>query len=94
MRHQLKIIMSGEFNSMVKVYIDDKQVGLIQDIKFHASANEHAPHVEIVFPNLFALDKSQFGNDDLLQSLQSTLDLLKEMPNVKVTLLDLEFPQE
>ena len=94
MRHELKIIMSGEFNSMVKVYIDDKQVGLIQDIKFHASADEHTPQVEIMFPNLFALDKSQLGNGDLIQSLQSTLDLLQEMPHVKVTLLDLEFPEE
>lgn len=86
--------MSGEFNSMVKVYVNDKQVGLIQDIKFHASASEHIPTVELVFPNLFALDKSQLGNGDLVQSLQATLDLLKEMPHVKVTLMDLEFPKE
>ncbi len=86
--------MSGEFNSMVKVYVDDKQVGLIQDIKFHANAYEHFPVVELVFPNLFALDKSQLGNGDLVQSLQATLDLLKEMPHVKVTLADLEFPKE
>lgn len=90
MNHELKIIVSGEFNSEVKVYIDNIQIGLIQDIKFSANAHEVLPQIELVFPNLFALDKSQIANNDLIQSLQETLDILKEMSHVKVTLVNLE----
>ena len=90
MDHELKIIMSGDTNHTVKVYINNTQISLIQDIKFSASSNELGHQVELKLPNLFALKKSQLG-DDLIQSLQQTLDLLKEIPHIKVTLIDLDF---
>lgn len=90
MNHELKIIVSGEFNSEIKVYINNIQIGLIQDIKFSANAHKALPQIELVFPNLFSLDKSQIVNNDLIQSLQETLNILKEMPHVKVTLVNLE----
>jgi len=93
MEHELKIIMSGKLNSMVKVYIDDRQVGLIQDVKFHASAHEDFPEVEIVFPNLFdsQVDQNSIRKGGILDMLKKNLDLLKEIPHVKVTLADLDW---
>lgn len=85
--------MSGKFNSMVKVYVDEQQIGLIQDVKFHASAHENFPEVEIVFPNLFdsQVDQKSVKSGGLLDMLKKNLELFKEIPHVKVTLASLDW---
>lgn len=91
MSRELKIVVTGETNQLVEVYIDDNKIELIQDIKFSANANETYNQIEITFPNLLAIDKSQYRDGELIQpyGLQAMLDLVKEIPYIKVNLVDI-----
>lgn len=87
MDEELKIVV-GPTTATTKVFVGERQIGLIQDIRFHASVDYLRPQIEIVFPDLFSIH----GVDSpLVKSLQESIDLLKELPNVKVTLEKLEF---
>lgn len=87
MQPELKIVMSGPSSDKIIVYVDGQPIGLIQDIKFHASVND-SPTVEIIFPNLFPFKSS---NKSTVDQLEQQMDLLKKVPNVKVTLQNLKF---
>jgi hypothetical protein len=87
MDKELKIIV-GPTTGTTKVFVGDRQIGLIQDIRFHASVDYLLPQVEIVFPDLFSI---QDYDSYLLKDLKENMDLLKELPNIKVTLEKLEF---
>ena len=78
---KLKIIF-GPTPNMIKVFVDDKKIGLIQKISFYADINVVQP-VEIVFPDLLSIP-SYTGN--AVDSLKENLELLKDVPHVKVTL--------
>lgn len=90
MTKELKIVV-GPNSYKTMVYLNDEPIGLIQDIKIHVSCNDPFPQVEIVFPNLFALDIGQnyYQSSPLPKQLAQKLWDLSEVPNLKVTLQDL-----
>lgn len=92
MTHELKIIL-GPTAHKTLVMIDDRPIGLIQDIKFHVGIDSVVPEIEIVFPNLFSdqIDQNYKNNSVMVRELKNSLDLLKTMPHVKVTLQELDF---
>jgi len=93
MSHELKIVVSGETTELMEIYINDKKIELIQDIKLSANANEKYHKIEITFPNLLAIDSSQYRDGELIQpyGLQETLDLVSKIPYIKVNLVDFTF---
>lgn len=103
MKRELKIIMTydmGEdelptLSQKTTIYLDGKQVGLIQDIKVQATVEEVLPKVEVTFPNLFDMniDPAYYANqgpDGLVSMLKDTITNLKDLPNVNVVLKDLK----
>jgi hypothetical protein len=92
MAHELKIIV-GDSLADTKVFIDDKKIGMIQDIKLHIGVDTVLPEVEIVFPNLFQtnIDPTFYRTSTASADLMQTLEILKEMPHVRATLKDLDF---
>lgn len=93
MSKELKIISTGPAVHQTKVFIGDKQIGLIQKINFIASTEDDAglfSQVEIVFPDLLSIP-SYSDSNGLLKDLKENLELLKDMTNVKVTLQKLTF---
>lgn len=104
MKRELKIIMTynmddGEaevptLSQKTSIYLDGKQVGLIQDIKVQATVEEILPKVDITFPNLFdsniASHYANQGPDNLVNMLKTTISDLKDLPNVNVVLKDLK----
>jgi len=89
MSYELKIIV-GSTTVDTKVYIDERPIGLIQDIKFHANASNSTTELELVFPNLIPFKNT---NKQTVEHLELILDLLKNLPHVKVALQDVEFPE-
>ncbi len=87
MKHELKVIL-GPTTHDTLVLVDNQPIGLIQDIKFHASVDSVTPEIEIVFPNLMPFRAT---NETMVKNLEEHLELLKELPHVKVTLKDIEF---
>ena len=87
MKHELKVIM-GETTSDTHVFVDNQPIGLIQELKMSVAVGNHAPTVEIVFPNLAPFEQT---NKQLVETFHKQIELLKELPQVKVTLQDLNF---
>lgn len=87
MKHELKVIL-GESAANTFVLVDNQPIGLIQDIKIHVGVNSTQPEVEIVFPNLLPFAQT---NKSMVDILEHQLKLLKELPQVKVTLQDIKF---
>lgn len=87
MKHELKVII-GATTAETVVYADNKAIGLIQDIKFHASTESTTPEIEIVFPNLLPFKTT---NRQTVEQLEAQLELLKEFPHVKVTIQNIRF---
>ena len=82
MPHELKVILGDTIND-VNIYVDNQRIGMIQDIKVHAGVHQQKPEIEIVFPDLRPFRNT---NKDTVEALEKTLDLFKDMPNVKVTI--------
>ena len=82
MKHELKVILGATAHETM-VYIDDQPVGLIQEIKFVANATTGETDIELVFPD-FREYKQTNGN--FARQLEDTLELLKEMPHIRVLL--------
>jgi hypothetical protein len=102
MKHELKIIMSYETEGIdcdedyivhkTVISLDNKPIGAVQDIKFHASTEQIIPSIEITFPDLFSEDiDSSYQQTALPRELKKTLDILKNMSNVKVILSKLDW---
>lgn len=87
MKHELKVIL-GPTTHETLVLVDNQPIGLIQDIKFRASVESLIPEIEIVFPNLMPFKAT---NEVMVTELERTIELLKELPHVKVTIKDIEF---
>jgi hypothetical protein len=66
MAHELKVILGDTARNTI-VYIDNQPIGLIQDIKFHASVNSPIPELEIVFPDLTPFRKT---NGSMVKTLE------------------------
>jgi hypothetical protein len=86
MSQELKIIVGNKYKGEVKIFVGDTQIGLIQDIKFHAQASSITPNIEIMFPDLF---DDHYKGESLKKSLSLYMELLKDVPGVTVTLLPL-----
>lgn len=84
MKKEFKVII-GESVSEVRVLVDNQPIGLIQEIKFHA-ATEQVPQVEIVFPDLRKISA------DAAKKVSEQIAKLSGLPQVKVTLVKVEFP--
>lgn len=78
MKRELKIVL-GMTVGETRVFVDDKQVGLIQDIKIHANVTQTLPIVDIVFPDLREYDTPA------ATMLKEQIELLKGMPNVRIS---------
>lgn len=87
MKHELKIIW-GDSSANTIVLVDNKPIGLIQEIRCHVSVNTPIPEIEITFPNLQPFAQT---NKSMVDMLEQQLELLKELPQVKVTLQDIKF---
>ncbi len=82
MKHELKVILGATARETL-VFIDDQPVGLIQEIKFVANAETGKTDIELTFPDFreYATTNGAFA-----KQLDSTLELLKEMPHIRVLL--------
>lgn len=81
---EFKVIVGADAVN-THIYVDDEPIGLIQDIKFHVGVSA-SPLVEIVFPDLRPF------NSAAAQKVADQVELLKDLPQVKVTLAKIEFP--
>ena len=105
MQHELKIIMKFETEDFEHdsstpilthkclVTLNDKPIGMIQDIKVKAAIGDNLPEVEISFPNLFdeRIDPSYHTKSTLSKELGENIAVLKLVPNVKINLIDLKW---
>lgn len=87
MNHELKIII-GSTTADTTVFLDEKPLGYIQDIKIHATVDNLIPTVEIVFPDFRPFRNS---NKETVELFEEQLKLLSQIPNIKVTLAPLDF---
>jgi len=83
---ELKIII-GATPSDCNIYIDDEQIGIIQNIKVELNVADLFPKIEITFPDLF--DEKHSTLEDLTKKLACTIEKLKDIPNVTVKLKEL-----
>lgn len=82
MKHELKVIL-GATSHETMVYIDDQPVGLIQEIKFVANATTGTTDIELTFPDF---QEYRATNGGFAKQLEDTIELLKEMPHIRVLL--------
>jgi len=85
MRHEFKIILGFDDNEkdkypQISVYVDDKIIGCIQDVKFSANCRTMFPNVEITFPDLSGT-KSSFK-----QEIKNHLNDLQKVPGMSLIL--------
>jgi hypothetical protein len=66
------------------VMVDNQPIGMIQEIKFSASA-DHAPQIELIFPDLRPFSASAANK------IADQIGLLADLPQVKVSLQKVEF---
>lgn len=66
----------------VKIFVDDIQIGLIQEINCKASVNSPFAEVEIVFPDF---SDEKYLNDTWAKSVKESVKLLEEFPNIKIS---------
>lgn len=81
---EFKMIV-GTSGADTYVYVDNKQVGYIQDIKVHVGVDT-SPQIEIVFPDLRPF------NHDAAKRVAEQVELLKDLPQVKTSLVKLKMP--
>lgn len=80
---EFKIIV-GKDAATTQVFVDNRQVNMIQDIKFHVGINS-VPTVEIVFPDLRPFSA------DAAKKVSAQVQLLQDLPQVKITLAKVDF---
>ena len=105
MKHELKIIMSYETEDMdcdqttpisngtIRVFLDNKPIGCIQEMTIQANANEFVPFIEFAFPDIEGLDydidayKSMFPHSKqipFIRDIKENVSAFKMIPNVRV----------
>lgn len=87
MTHELKIVL-GATVADTHIFVDDKQVGFIQDINVHVSTEQTLPIVDIVFPDL-----REYNRTATTTLLQEQIELLKGIPNVRISFRPLKFDE-
>jgi len=80
---EFKIIVGADAAN-THIYVDNQPIGMVRDIKFHVGVGT-TPAVEIVFPDLRAFSNSA------AKKVSDQVELLKDLPQVKVTLAKVEF---
>jgi len=71
-------------SSLVQIYLDDEQIGVIQDFKFHANADNPICDVEITFPNLKYKGDTNYCK--VITSIDKAIEKFKSIIGVKVNL--------
>ena len=82
---ELKIII-GENAASTHVYVDNKPVGMIQDIIIHVGVNT-PPNVEIVFPDL-----RSYGSG-IAEKVNTQVELVHDLPQVKISMAKIDMPK-
>ena len=87
---EIKIIISldedGKITSTkTNIIVDDERIGLVQDIKFHASAIDVISNLEITFPNL----RPHITHSKLINKIEAYKKLLGDIPGVKIHLKEI-----
>lgn len=89
MTKELRIVLNDTvsdnqiFNSKVKVYVDDQQVGLIHELNIKCSAEKPLAEIEIVFPDFS--DTTEWAySQDLAKKVNDNMEKLKEFPQISV----------
>jgi hypothetical protein len=83
---ELKVVI-GENAASTHVYVDNKPVGMIQDIKVHVGVDT-PPTVEIVFPDLRPF------SPDAAKKVAAQVQLVQGLPQVKVSLAKVEMTKK
>jgi Opioid growth factor receptor (OGFr) conserved region len=74
-----ELIVKISDSGAVRLFVDDHQVGLVQELTVRASTDRPVPAVEIRFPSSSTMAQSSEG---LQESLRSYLELLRKIPSV------------
>jgi hypothetical protein len=87
MPKEIKIIMSLDeggkiISAKTNIMVDDEQIGLVQDIKFHASVNDVISNLEITFPDLCPYKT----HSKLINRIEAYKELLGNISGVKIHL--------
>ncbi len=85
MDHKLKIIL-GETSKDTKIYVNDKKVGWIQDIKLSINAYELNYDIEVTFPCYSALINAKVTD----KLIGDNIKLLKNFSNIKIKFLEID----
>lgn len=80
---ELKLVI-GENSASTHVYVDDKPVSMIQDLKIHVGV-ETSPTVEIIFPDLRPYSREG------ARKVGAQVKLLQDLPQVKISLAKVDF---
>lgn len=76
---------SVPLHSGIRVYIDDRIVGCIQDLKFSADTENFIPKLEITFPDLTGFKDDVSGKDSVfVKSIQYHIEDLKVIPGIDI----------
>lgn len=73
-------IYFGEHVWDTYVYLDGRPIGVIQEIKLTAKANDAYPQVEVTFPELY-----KKCSPELIASVEKYIEDLKSLPYVKIS---------
>lgn len=96
MKKEIKIVISydddfvGNNCSNTHVYLNDKQIGLIQNISINADVNRNIPEVNFTFPDLNDLKDEDLFNKNLKQTLEETIRNLSSLTNVSLSFRELK----
>lgn len=92
--NELKIIMRYDDGKPITstntvIYINDKPIGCIQNIKTEIDAGNYVPKIEITFPNLKSERISDSYKSPFIKEIDGQIDELSKIPNVKIVLKDI-----
>lgn len=79
-KSRLRIYFGEKFSDTI-VYVDNRAIGLIQELKIYVEAGKSERTIEIVFPYL---TKEEFPY--FYQDLMDYIELFKTLPHVKISL--------
>lgn len=79
------MLLNEDGKIMTNISLDDEQIGLVQDIKFHASVNDVIPNLEITFPDL----RPYKTHPQLINRVEAYKKLLSDIPGVKIHLKEI-----
>jgi hypothetical protein len=82
--HDFRINL-GQTPRDAKIFIDEKPVNFVHCVNLMASVDGYVQIVEVVFADLFKEDLSNPRMKELADDLQHKLDILKDIPGLKIS---------